>query len=278
LTKPGDLPAEELKALITNGGLDILLAGVGYAGVKLAPKFAKLGDDALKLTDDIAKKFDDAYQATKGKVADLANKVDDALSPGMVTTEGITIKPSQIDKLQKLSQPKKIVSVDSNGKPSGTRFRDDYDTHIKEREFTKASQKTGVNGAHNLDELEKYAIKSGGVQTKESINVISKTPHPTVKGIYKVEYQMPKLDVKGKPTGLWRNKTGTTPFEKTVYDPKVISYKQMLQWGREAFANAVKNGFSGNSGNKWRGTASNGLKFEGFIDKQGTITPIRKGF
>ena len=39
-TKPGDLPVEELKALITNGGLDILLAGVGYAGVKLAPKFA----------------------------------------------------------------------------------------------------------------------------------------------------------------------------------------------------------------------------------------------
>lgn len=129
-----------------------------------------------------------------------------------------------------------------------------------------------------MDELEKYAIKSGAIQTKESINIISKTPHPTVKDIYKVECQMPKLDVKGKPIGLWRNKTGTTPFEKTVYDPKVISDKQMLQWGREAFADAVKNGFSGNSGNKWTGTASNGLKFEGFIDKQGTITPFRKGF
>jgi len=90
------LPVEELKSLITNGGLDILLAGVGYASVKLAPKFAKLGDDALKLTDDVARKFDDAYQATKGKVAELANKVDDALSPGMVTTEGIVIKPKQI--------------------------------------------------------------------------------------------------------------------------------------------------------------------------------------
>jgi hypothetical protein len=95
-TKPGDLPVEELKALITNGGLDILLAGVGYAGVKLAPKFAKLGDDALKLTDDVARKFDDAFEKTKGKLGDLANKVDDALSPGMVTTEGIVIKPKQI--------------------------------------------------------------------------------------------------------------------------------------------------------------------------------------
>lgn len=97
-TKAGDLPVEELKSLITNGGLDILLAGVGYAGVKLAPKFAKLGDDALKLTDDVARKFDDALQTTRGKINDLANKVDDALSPGMVTPEGIVLKPSKVDK------------------------------------------------------------------------------------------------------------------------------------------------------------------------------------
>jgi len=72
-----------------------LLAGVGYAGVKLAPKFAKLGDDALKLTDDVAKKFDDAYQATKGKVAELANRVDDALSRGMVYARRCYTKTEQ---------------------------------------------------------------------------------------------------------------------------------------------------------------------------------------
>lgn len=72
-TKASDLPVKELKTLITNGGLDILLAGIGYAGGKLAPKFIKLGDDALKLTDDVARKFDDAYRATRGKIAELAN-------------------------------------------------------------------------------------------------------------------------------------------------------------------------------------------------------------
>ena len=113
-TKPGDLPVEELKSLITNGGLDILLAGVGYAGVKLAPKFAKLGDDALKLTDDVARKFDDAYQATKGKVAELANKVDDALSPGMVTTEGIVIKP-------KPAKDSNVLEMRANKTTSGNR-------------------------------------------------------------------------------------------------------------------------------------------------------------
>lgn len=49
------------------------------------------------MTDDVAQKFDDAYQATKGEVAELANKVDDALSPGMITPEGITIKPPKVD-------------------------------------------------------------------------------------------------------------------------------------------------------------------------------------
>lgn len=96
-TKASDLPVAELKALITNGGLDILLAGVGYAGVKLAPKFTKLSKDALKLTDDAAREFEEAYRATKGKVADWANKVDDALSPGMVTPEGIAIKPPKVN-------------------------------------------------------------------------------------------------------------------------------------------------------------------------------------
>ncbi|MDQ3323934.1 MAG: hypothetical protein M3525_16085, partial [Acidobacteriota bacterium] len=91
-TKASDLPVEELKALITDGELDILLAGVGYAGVKLAPKFVQLGDDALKLTDDVAKKFDDAFQNTKGKLNDLANKVVDVLSPGMVMPEDFVIQ------------------------------------------------------------------------------------------------------------------------------------------------------------------------------------------
>ena len=45
--------------------MNVLLVGVGYAGVKLAPKFARLGDEALKLTGDVRNKFDDAYQATK---------------------------------------------------------------------------------------------------------------------------------------------------------------------------------------------------------------------
>ncbi|MGI9055899.1 MAG: CdiA family toxin C-terminal domain-containing protein, partial [Pyrinomonadaceae bacterium] len=214
--------------------------------------------------------FAKAARKTQGKIRDVAEKLDDVLVPEMVTPEGISLKPPKKSPLEKIDEPKKIVTIDEQGNPSGTRFRSDYEDHIKYREFSKASQKTGINGAHDINEFEKYAIKAGAAQTKDGINIVSKTPHSTVKGIYKIEYQMPKLDTKGQPTGLWRNKKGTDPFVKTVYDPKIISDKQMTQWGREAFADAVKKGFTGISSNRWEGIASNGLLFEGRIDKQGT--------
>jgi hypothetical protein len=102
-----------------------LLAGVGYAGVKLAPKFAKLGDDALKLSDDVAKKFDEAFEKTKGKLDALANKVDDALSPGMVTTEGIVIKPKQINIKPTIDK----TTIEKMQEPLEIRGRGGYETN-----------------------------------------------------------------------------------------------------------------------------------------------------
>ncbi len=258
--KPSDLPVAELKELIVSGGLDVLLLGVGYAGVKIAPKLA---GKAVKLSDDVVRIFDEMTIKAQGKVKQAAEKLDDLITPDMVTPEGIRIKSP----IEKISEPKKIVSVDSSGKPSGTRFRDDYQSHIKERDFSKLSQRDGVSGAHNQKEFEKYDISINSTLTKNSIKILSKTPHPTVKGIYKIEYKMPVLDNTGAPIpNQWRSRT----FPKTIYDSSIISDKQMTQWGREAFADAVQNGFNGTSGNKWKGIALNGLKFEGFIDIQGT--------
>lgn len=123
-----------------------------------------------------------------------------------------------------------------------------------------------------MAQFEQYAIKAGATQTKESVNIISKTPHPTVKGIYKVEYKMPVLDVRLNPTGAWRLKSKTDPFVKTVYDSSIISDKQMAQWGREAFADAMqKTPVQSRVKNiKWEGTASNGLRFEGYADTKGS--------
>ena len=58
---------------------------------------------------------------------------------------------------------------------------------------------------------------------------------------------------------------------ETVYDPACYSDEQMLEWGREAMREAKK---SGNlEGNTFRGQASNGMWFQGYINfETGEIT------
>ena len=218
--KPSDLPVAELKELIVSGGLDVLLLGVGYAGGKIAPKLA---GKAVKLSDEMIRVFDDAAIKAQSKVRQVTEKLDDLITPDMVTPEGIRIKSP----IEKISEPKKIVSVDSSGKPSGTRFRDDYQSHIKERDYSKTSQREGVSGCHDKKALEKFDITVNPTITKDSIKILSKTPHPTIKGIYNIEYEMPKLNSQLKVIG-WRLDSGR-PFVKTVYDSSIISDKQMMQ-------------------------------------------------
>ena len=249
-----DQPARELGELLGAIPKDAILAAVGTLG----------GITTSKAMPAVEK----ALTKQTAKIKQSTPKFDE---PILVTPEGIKVKMPKTP-LEKISEPKKIVSVDSNGKPSGTRFRDDYETHIRERDYSNSSQKGGVNGGHNKNEFEKFDITVNPTITRNSIKILSKTPHPTVKGIYNVEYQMPKLNSKLQVIG-WRYKKATQPFVKTIYDPSVISDKQMAQWGREAFADAMrkKPAISGiNSNLKWEGTASNGLKFEGRVDTKGS--------
>ena len=281
--KPEDLdvPAKQTAELIKSGAVDIFLTVAGYGVGKVAPKIsktaAKISEKAGQFGDDIANAANKA-QAKGAKIMDDFNeglqKLGKTLIPEteLATPNGAKFDPSELrtrkTPLEKINDPKKIVTVDSNGKPSGIRFRDDYEAHIKKRDFSKTSQRSGVNGSHNMKEFEQYDIAINKTLTKDSVKILSKTPHPTVKGVYKIEYQMPSLDRTGKLTGQWRYKTGTTPFEKTVYDSSIISDKQMAQWGREAFADAVQNGTINIINRFWTGTSSNGIKFGGHIDPQ----------
>ncbi|MGI8554863.1 MAG: hypothetical protein ACR2LT_00685 [Pyrinomonadaceae bacterium] len=79
-TKASDLPVNELKELITNGGLDLLLAGVGYAGGKVAPKIAS---GAIKLSDEAAEIFAKAARKTQGKAQEVGNLLGDLFAQKM---------------------------------------------------------------------------------------------------------------------------------------------------------------------------------------------------
>jgi hypothetical protein len=135
-------------------------------------------------------------------------------------------------------------------------LRSDLADHIRFRDTT-VDRKNGIGGAHNLDEFNAAA-------KAENILITNRTPHPTLAGIEKISYQIPALDAAGNPTGGYKAKV----FEKTVYDPRVISDDEMLRLGQEAANDALSRGALTR---EWTGTASNGLRFRGYLDDTGYV-------
>jgi hypothetical protein len=153
------------------------------------------------------------------------------------------------------------TSIDGNGEASGLRFRSDYREHVSKRDFNVPRDR-GIGGAHNLAEFMKV-VQSG------EIRIVSRTPHPTLKGVEKIEYQMQALDRSGKSNGQWKS---TLPPPKTVYDPQIISDTQMMEMGRQAFGEAQQAGRIDYAKRSWIGYAPNGIKFQGYIDhKTGAV-------
>ncbi|PEK67867.1 EndoU domain-containing protein, partial [Bacillus pseudomycoides] len=138
---------------------------------------------------------------------------------------------------------------------SNLKYREGHDKHLIEVEDIVWRKGKGIVGGHNLDHFEN-AFKSNGWDLNEYI--ISKQPHPTVDGIYQIEYKLPAKDAAQNYVEGQYKKVGTP---KTVYDPSKISDSQIIEWGKEAMENGVTNG-------RVRvGVASNGLKFTGYIDE-----------
>ena len=95
----------------------------------------------------------------------------------------------------------------------------------------------------------------------DDLKIGSPVPHPTINGIYSQRYTVPAYDGRGNFIGFKNIKD-----PKTIYDPTVISNRQMLDWGWEAMDNGVV------SGRIIEGSASNGLKFRGYIGDDGSVT------
>lgn len=94
----------------------------------------------------------------------------------------------------------------------------------------------------------------------------------TIEGIYEVEYQIPSLlrtekdksifeaikDMEGNVVGKRVNDP------KTVYDPKIISYEKMYNWGKASLEPQIQ---AGNMKNGIVKGELDGLKFMGFMDE-----------
>ena len=146
------------------------------------------------------------------------------------------------------------------------KFKEEYDKHIIDVEDIVRKKNKGVVGGHNYDNF-KQAFKDNGWNVDECI--IGMKEHPTIDGIYEVEYRLPSLNNKGEIIpGQYKN----IPNPKTVFDPSKISNEDILEWGKQAMEEGMKSSRIIN-GREVEGYAKNGLKFKGYIDGEtGEIT------
>ncbi|WP_228481662.1 CdiA family toxin C-terminal domain-containing protein [Listeria welshimeri] len=172
-------------------------------------------------------------------------------------------------KLQEMMQKMDNLNVKGSGESGiikeasgGNNFKigNNAKKHLNNSEGFIRKKGKGVIGGHNMDSFYDE-LRQQGFNIDDCI--INKKPHPTVEGIYEVEYRVPK-EVKGQ---LVPNEYKNISRPKTVYDPNVFSTDEIYKLGIEAMQNGTING------NIVEGFASNGLKFTGYIDSvTGEIT------
>lgn len=152
--------------------------------------------------------------------------------------------------------------------------------HIIKGEGLVRGTRPRVIGAHNMDEF--YNILKADAEKlglKVSDYIVGKPEaHPTIDGVYEIEYQIPKINNKGE---LILDENGKPQFRKandikTVFDPKVISNEKVIDWAKQAMEEGVKANRVGTK-NEVYGVAKNGLKFVGYVDESEgykTIYPV----
>ncbi|WP_262421868.1 CdiA family toxin C-terminal domain-containing protein [Bacillus aquiflavi] len=131
------------------------------------------------------------------------------------------------EQIYRISGGKVSVGVGGTGKKASgaknSQFGDNAKNHLKNVENIN---KKGVVGGHNADVFY-TALKSQGVDVDDL--VVSKKPHPSIEGIYEVEYRIPRKDMAcntAKPI-TYRN----IRDPKTIYNPAIIHDDLIYAWG-----------------------------------------------
>ena len=119
----------------------------------------------------------------------------------------------------------------------------------------------GVKGSHNEANFNNF-IMDNDIRMR----VVSTVEHPTIDGIFKINYQIARKDPQNMGVFLepsQYNPNMSNPPTKTLYDPSIITNKQMIDWAIEASQNAIQL----KNPRTYKGIAQNGLEFM-FNDQQ----------
>ncbi|WP_246096622.1 CdiA family toxin C-terminal domain-containing protein [Paenibacillus sinopodophylli] len=231
----------------------LLSAGIGKGlqlVLKRAPKVPKppKSEPIPSKVDDITSNVDEHLKPNQDKPLDNAGTGKDAESPrtGEEWDEYFRSKYSDDN----------VTWVTKNN----FEYVGGFDDHLINAQSIVRKGNKGIVGGHNLDSFEKILTDQGW--NLDDL-IVSKTPHSTISGVYQIHYRLPALD---RELNVIPDQYKNISHPKTVYDPSVISNDQIIQWGKEAMANGKI------VGREIRGTASNGLKFTGYLDENGKVT------
>lgn len=228
-------------------GIDVLLSRIPFGKA-----LVKLGDSVSTKIKPYLKKILESFARRKSKSKSKNNHDQNSSRE----------KAHQEEDTENKKDNSEDDSKETKAENKNITFKPGYDKHLVEVVEIVRKKGKGVVGGHNLNNFEK-AFKEKGWDLEECI--ISKRKHPSIEGVYEIEYGLPKLDMEGK---LIPGELKNVSHPKTVYDPNIISDEQILKWGEEA----MKNGKVVGAGREITGVSSNGLQFRGFIDESGEIT------
>jgi RHS repeat-associated protein len=228
-----------------------------------------------KITQDITQsiyayivKFNKSNDETRiNMLADMFVNLNEqiiyaAYFEGVVQSAGIFKDAARVKKVlgkyNALDKESKAIKVAAKTLKK-IRFRSGYAEHLRNVISFNRDATKGIVGGHNMTEFMNYFRNVERLTDVEFI--VTKTPHTSINGIFEITYKVPLKDSAGN---ILKGQYKIFKNPKTVYDPRVFSDAEMIKLGEEAMKDAIiKNSINGR---EVVGTASNGLKFKGFID------------
>lgn len=217
----------------------------------------------------------DLYELLDGKDMITGEELNRTIMLVVLLTPAILDKPLKIlakkgakngpelaEELKKLGKNSDDVVADEIAEKLGKlAYKADYAEHLKKVMSFNRDATKGITGGHNMDEFMAYFRDVEGLVDKDFIETI--TPHKSFDGIYQIKYKIPKKDNQGN---ILAGQYKIFKNPKTVYDPSILSDDEILKWGEEAMKDGIMNNTI--QGDKIIGVASNGLKFEGWINRE----------
>ncbi|MEK7022793.1 MULTISPECIES: CdiA family toxin C-terminal domain-containing protein [Bacillus] len=215
-----------------------------------------------KMTEDVGR----IVAIFKGvEAAEDGTLVGKQVGPGKVT-EWVNARHAESTKFME----GKIKGIEASLAKDNIKYKEGYYVEHLTGEVEKCTNRHGVSDGHNYDQFKKYFDNSDQYKLEE----VKRVEHSDIKGIYDIEYRLKieTKDYRGQGTGEFKfvPKEGKDPLRKTGYDPSVISNEQIIKLGKEAMEDGLLKKQIDELGyqDKIWGTSSNGLKFEGFRNKE----------